>query len=379
MNSFRHAVLSAALTAGVFQAGSAFAAPDPVAVADRLVEMITLSGSQASYESAVYDPSNDVVTVLNFKISGSDGNGTFATVTVKGYDEDNTEGFGADDITATGFELVDDDTQVFISSVTIAGLSIPSLDVDPEDPKSWENVKYSSAEIANINAIPKGSVPITVASVKSTATYTGDDGISGEGTLIIDDLSLPASIMEGEAKAFMDASGYENLILDVAIDAAYDAADQTLDLNKMTFDAQDMGVINFSANLGGMVDELLRDPEQIQGLMATATLRSANLSFSNNSIFEKGLDFAAKMTGQDASQLKAQAPFVLGFGLAQINNEAFTKMVTEAVTKFLDSPNSLSVKIAPENPVPVAQIAGAAMSSPQVVPDLLGVTVEANQ
>ncbi|WP_306257245.1 hypothetical protein [Pararhizobium sp. IMCC21322] len=379
MNSFRHAVLSAALTAGVFHAGSAFAAPDPVAVADRLVEMIAVSGSQASYESAVYNPANDVVTVLNFKISDGDGTGTFATVSVKGYDEDNTDGFGADDITATGFELVDDDAQVFISSMTVTGLSIPSLDVDPEDPKSWENVKYSSAEFANINAIPKGSVPITVASVKSTAIYTGDDGISGKGTLTIDDLSVPASFMENEAKTFMDASGYESLILDVSIDAAYDAAGQTLDLNKMTFDAQDMGVINFSANLGGMVDELLRDPEQIQGLMATATLRSASLSFANNSIFEKGLDFAAKMTGQDASQLKAQAPFVLGFALAQINNEAFTKMVTEAVTKFLDSPNSLSVTIAPENPVPVAQIAGAAMSSPQVVPDLLSVTVEANQ
>lgn len=379
MNSFRHVVLSAALTAGVFHAGSAFAAPDPVAVADRLVEMIAISGSEASYESAVYNPATDVVTVLNLKISDGDGNGTVATVSVKGYDEANTEGFGADDITATGFELVDDDAQVSIGSMTVIGLSIPSLNVDADDPKSWENVKYSSAEITNINAIPKDSVPITVASVKSTATYSGDDGISGEGTLTIDDLAVPASVMEAEAKAFMDASGYESLILDIAIDAAYDAANQTLDLNEMTFDAQDMGVVNFSANLGGMVDEMLRDPEQIQGLMATATLRSANLSFSNNSIFEKGLDFAAKMSGQDASQLKAQAPFVLGFGLAQINNEAFTKMVTDAVTKFLETPNSLSVNIAPENPVPVAQIAGAAMSSPQVVPDLLSVTVEANQ
>lgn len=379
MNSFRHVVLCAALTTGVFHAGAAFSAPNPVAVADRLVEMIAISGSQASYESAAYNPANDVVTVLNFKISGDDGSGSFATVSVKGFDEANTEGFGADDITATGFEMVDDDAQVYITSMSVTGLSIPSLDVDPEDPKSWENVKYSSAELANINAIPKGSVPITVAMVKSTATYTGDDGISGEGTLTIDDLSIPASIMENEAKAFMAASGYESLILDVAIDAGYDAAGQTLDLNMLSFDAQDMGVINFSADLGGIVDEMLRDPEQIQGLMATATLRSASLSFSNNSIFEKGLDFAATMTGQDASQLKAQAPFLLGFGLAQINNQAFTKMVTEAVTKFLETPNSLTVTLAPENPVPVAQIAGAAMSSPQVVPDLLSVTVEANQ
>lgn len=379
MYSFRHGAFGVTLTAAVLQMGSAYSAPDPTAVADRLVEMISVSGSQASYESAVYNPADDIVTVVNFKVSGNDGTGTFATVSVQGYDEANTEGFGADDITATGFELVNDDAQVFVARMTVTGLSIPTLDVDPEDPKSWENSKYATAEIANINAVPKGSAPITVAMVKSTANYTSDDGVSGEGTLRIDDLTVPASIMEDEAKAFMDASGYENLILDVAVDAAYDVPSQTLDLNSLSFDAQDMGVINFSANLGGIVDEMLRDPEQIQGLMATATLRSASLSFSNNSIFEKGLDFAAKMTGQDAGQLKAQAPFVLGFGLAQINNEAFTKMVTDAVTSFLETPNSLAVTVAPENPVPVAQIAGAAMSSPQVVPDLLGVTVEANQ
>ncbi|MEH6726740.1 MAG: hypothetical protein V7703_11330 [Hyphomicrobiales bacterium] len=379
MKPFRHVVLCAALTTTIFHTGSAFSAPDPVAVADRLVDMIALTGSQASYESAVYDPSDDVVTVLNFKVSDEDGSGTFATVSVKGYDEANTAGFGADDITATGLEMVDDDTQVLVGRATVKDLSIPSLDVDADDPESWEDVTYSSAEFANINATPKGSAPITVALVKSSAKYTADDGISGRGTLTIDDLSIPASILENEAKAFMDASGYQNLVLDIAVDATYDAADQTLDLTTLSFDAQDMGVINFSANLGGMVDEMLRDPEQLQGLMATATLRSANLSFSNNSIFEKGLDFAAQMTGQDANQLKAQAPFVLGFGLAQINNPDFTKMVTDAVTKFLDNPESLSIRISPENPVPVAQIAGAAMSSPQVVPDLLGVAVEANQ
>lgn len=54
-------------------------------------------------------------------------------------------------------------------------------------------------------------------------------------------------------------------------------------------------------------------------------------------------------------------------------------MVTSAVTDFLENPKSLTVTIAPQNPVPVAQIAGAAMSSPKAVPDLLGVAVVANQ
>nr|WP_306267105.1 hypothetical protein [Pararhizobium sp. IMCC3301] len=379
MISFKHRVIGATLTAGLFVPGLAFAAPDAIAVADRLVEIMETSASDASYESAQYNAADDTVTIVNLAFTEDKDTGSFATVIIQGYDEANTGGFGADRVTASGFELVNDKAQILISELSIANLDIPSVDVDTDDPESWNQVTYTSLEFANIRAIPKGSDPITVALVKSAINYTGDDGISGNGSLSIDDLSVPAQIMEGEARAFMKASGYDSLELDITVDAAYDAIAKTLDLNTLTVDAQNMGVVNFSAQMGGIPKDLLRDSAQMQGLMATATLRGARLSFANASIFDKGLDFAAGLTGQDPAQLKAQAPFVLGFGLAQINNEAFTKMVTRAVTDFLDDPRSLTVTIAPENPVPVAQIAGAAMSSPKVVPDLLGVAVVANQ
>lgn len=379
MTRFRHGVIGATLSAGLLCSGLAFAAPDADAVADRLIEIMEISASNASYDRALYNSADDTVTILNLKFTEDKDTGSFTTVSVQGYDETNTQGFGADRITATGFELVNDEAQLLIASLSIADLNIPSVEFDPDNPDSWNDVTYTSSEFSNITVIPEGSAAITIAVVKSAINYTGDDGISGTGSLIIDDLSVPADLMEGEAKAFMKASGYAGLMLDVTVDAAYDAAGKTLDLNTLTLDAQEMGVLDFSAQLGGIAEDMLRDSEQIRGLMATATLRAARLSFSNDSIFEKGLDFAAMLTGQDPAQLKAQAPFALGFALAQINNEAFTEMVTQAVTEFLDDPKSLTVTIAPENPVPVAQIAGAAMSSPKVVPDLLNVAVEANQ
>ena len=379
MISFRQRAICATLSAGLFAPALALAAPDPVAVADRLVEVIETSASDASYDSSQYNAADDTVTIVNLAFTEDEDTGSFATVIIRGFDETNTDGFGADRITATGFELVNDKAQILISELTIANLDIPSVDVDPDDPESWNQVTYTSLELSNIRAIPKGSDPITVASVKSAINYTGDDGISGNGSLLIDGLSIPADILEGDARAFMKASGYDSLELDVTLNAAYDAITKTLDLNTLTIDAQNMGVVNFSAQLGGIPKDMLRDPAQMQGLMATATLRGARLSFANASIFDKGLDYAAGLTGQEPAQLKAQAPFVLGFGLAQINNEAFTKMVTSAVTDFLENPKSLTVTIAPQNPVPVAQIAGAAMSSPKAVPDLLGVAVVANQ
>ncbi|MEP0520931.1 MAG: hypothetical protein ABJO09_11330 [Hyphomicrobiales bacterium] len=378
MTIIKAGAISALITSTLLSTTVAFAAPDANAVADRLVALLSQSGADVSYDQAVYNPADDVVMVINLKAVEDGKTASLATVSVKGYDEDNTEGFGSEMLSATGFEAEVDGGTLFVASMSISDLSIPTLELDTEKPESWQ-LKYSSAELINLNALQGDQPPVTVASVKSTANYLNDDGISGTGTLSVDDIKVPASIMDAEMKAFMDASGYENLILDVNLDGAYDATTQNLEMNNIEIKAAEMGTINFSAQFGGIVAEMLQDADQIQGLMATATLRGANLKFANDSIFEKGLDFAAQMTGNSAEQLKSQAPFVLGLGLGHINNPDFTKMVTEAVSAFLDEPKSLAVSLAPANPVPVAQIAGAAMSSPEAVPDLLAVGVVANQ
>lgn len=378
MNFIKHSAVSALLVSGLLSSSAAFAAPDATAVADRLVALLSKSGAEVSYDSAIYNPSDDVVMVINVKAVNGDETATLATVSIKGYDEANTEGFGSQSISATGFEAKSDGSTIFIGAMNIEDLVIPTMDIDESKPGSW-GLTYTSAGLSNLNAVQPNSAPVTVASVTSTAKYFSDDGVSGNGTLKIDDISIPTSVMDNEIKAFMTASGYENLVIDMNLEGTYDATTQNLEMNDITIDAAEMGVLSFSAELGGIISEMLQDPDQIQGLMATATLRGAKLNFANNSIFEKGLDFAASMTGNSAEQLKSQAPFVLGLGLGQINNPAFTKMVTEAVSQFLEDPKSLTVTVAPENPVPVAQIAGAAMSSPQVVPDLLAVGVVANQ
>ena len=54
-------------------------------------------------------------------------------------------------------------------------------------------------------------------------------------------------------------------------------------------------------------------------------------------------------------------------------------MVTEAVNTYLDNPGNLTISAEPENPVPFPMIMGAAMGAPNTLPDVLGVTVEANR
>ena len=52
--------------------------------------------------------------------------------------------------------------------------------------------------------------------------------------------------------------------------------------------------------------------------------------------------------------------------------------MSAAVSAFLDNPESLEIRVEPENPLPFAMIAASAMTAPTSLPQQLGVGVSAN-
>ncbi|MDN3718941.1 hypothetical protein QW131_06290 [Roseibium salinum] len=65
--------------------------------------------------------------------------------------------------------------------------------------------------------------------------------------------------------------------------------------------------------------------------------------------------------------------------LSMLQNKDLETQVAEAVTQYLNSPGSLQITAAPGAPVPMAQIMGTAMLAPQMIPQILSVSVTANQ
>jgi hypothetical protein len=53
--------------------------------------------------------------------------------------------------------------------------------------------------------------------------------------------------------------------------------------------------------------------------------------------------------------------------------------VADALATFLGDPQSLSIAADPADPIPFAQIMGAAMTAPQALPGLLNLSVGANR
>ncbi|WP_305989293.1 hypothetical protein [Roseibium sp. MMSF_3544] len=194
-----------------------------------------------------------------------------------------------------------------------------------------------------------------------------------------DGIRVPVSVIdEPEAQALFQALGLDTVVWSDETRFYWDEATLELRLERLMVDIEGVGRAEASARFANVPKALFEDPEG-QGQIAaiSAQFVDASLSFKDAGLASKGLEHFAEAQGLPAEVLREVLIAQATEATAPIQNEAFTKMVTDAVSKFLNDPKDLSVTLAPANPVPLAQILGS-MAAPQTLPDLLNVKVVAN-
>ncbi|QKV18386.1 hypothetical protein HTY61_07930 [Oricola thermophila] len=163
---------------------------------------------------------------------------------------------------------------------------------------------------------------------------------------------------------------------------------------QQNFVLDDAAQLNVEFEIGGYTPQLLTAIQEMQksmegqseeamgfamlGLMQQLEIGRISIEIIDDSATNRLLDFAAKKQGTNREGVVAMAKGTLPFALAQLQNPEFAAKVTAAIGSFLDEPGSLSIVAAPPAPVPVAQIMGSAMSTPQSLINVLGLNVSAN-
>lgn len=199
-------------------------------------------------------------------------------------------------------------------------------------------------------------------------------------------LVLPFSLAQDpDVKAQLDALGYEQLVLSFNYETIWDDKAGISDLESASITAENMATLNFNARFGGVTEDLLNklravtEPADLMANVQGMTVNALSLSFDNQSIVDRALDLQAKNAGVERAQLVEQLSALLPLLLTVIDNPTFTAALSQAATEFLSDPKRLTITANPDNPVPVSQLIGAGMVAPQTLPDILGVTVEANR
>ncbi|WP_422374559.1 hypothetical protein [Roseibium sp.] len=234
------------------------------------------------------------------------------------------------------------------------GYEIKGLDVVTPDK---DQVKIGAAEM---------TVSTTVSPIP-TNVFVRNEGIQ-----------VPVrAIDDPEAEALFTALGLENVVWSDETRLYWDEATLELRLEKFMVEIEGLGRAELSARFANVPKSLFEDPEG-QGQMAliVAQFVDASLTFRDDGLASKGIAHIAEEQGIPENVFREALVAQAAQATAPVQNEAFTKMVSDAASKFLENPGELKVTLTPAAAVPLAQILGS-MAAPQTLPDLLAVKIEA--
>jgi hypothetical protein len=209
-----------------------------------------------------------------------------------------------------------------------------------------------------------------------------------------------ALVKERRARQTLESMGYSILTGDMSMAGVWEVDTGRINMPEMALTINDVGRLNTSLDISGYTMEFLQELQTLQGdmvgkendpnaqqamglatmgLMQQLTFNSLAFRFDDASLTGKLLEFAGKQQGISGKQMAQAAKGLLPFALGRLGIPALQQQITTAASAYLDDPQNIEIKAAPEAPVPFGQIVGSAMGDPRSLAELLNVQVTSNQ
>ncbi|PDS80104.1 hypothetical protein [Rhizobium sp. L43] len=394
MNFYRTTRLMLSGAAFFSLAGSAFAL-DGTELLKKINAAYAAQGGTISAEAVDID--GTTVTLKNVTVKPTAGESLpIGEVTLSGVEEDEDGGYYIEEAAFPDINKTQDGVTVTAEGLTLGGISVPATaGGDTLDTM----MLYETAHTGPLKVVKDGAEVFSLLESDMNLTLREDEsGFDFDGAF----KSMKADLTKAEDPQSKDA--IEKLALqhvqgDITMKGAWELAPGTIDISEFAFDFTNIGKLNLGFKISGYTMAFMKsmqdamkeseanpNKEQSQqalglamlGLMQQLSFEAAQVRFEDASITKRALDYAGSqqnMSGkQMADSLKTMTPIML----AQLNIPELQNAVSAAVNTFLDDPKSLTVKAAPEKPVPFPTIVGAAMGAPTTLPQVLGVKVSAN-
>jgi len=387
----RSTALAAALMLSVSAAplsGALAFEPTGSDVADAFLTLLeTEDGTVESYASATETGDGFVIENLRVVSEGNDNAVVTIARTVLEDGEVLSNGrlsLGA--MSMDTLELTSNDGGMTIGSLAATEVVLPS----PEEASNMTDLTvdgpvYKSVDVQTINVTAEDGNTVAIGRVAATVDEMVDD-MPTAGSLAVEGITIDAaSLSDGDAQEFRKL-GYETVTLNVTAEGKWDPETAEVDLSTVSISGEEVGTLALSLSLGGITKELIEQldaaqdsPEEAMALLQGVLVNGMTIDLTNDSLVDRVLDQQAEEAGMDRTAYVSQMTAALPLMLGMLQNPDFQQEVATAVTTFLTDPQSLNVAAAPGNPVPVAQIMGTVMMAPQALPQMLGVSITANQ
>ncbi|MCP5431908.1 MAG: hypothetical protein H6923_01425 [Alphaproteobacteria bacterium] len=226
---------------------------------------------------------------------------------------------------------------------------------------------------------PEGSVTLDRIAM-TDAQYV--ENISVGGALELAGLHLT---LDDETGAELRALGYDELALDLSYRIRYDEEAATSRIESLVLSGRDMGQIKGSAEFGNVtfyrdvvgltLPELLRGGQVVR-VLQSVRLNGLELAYSDASLARRVIAHSAEQAGVTPQAYVADLVASLRSNKETYASDPFLASAYDAVASFLENPGTLRLKVAPETPPSLAEVATAMIGSPLLATRFLNATVE---
>ncbi len=369
-------------------------AADADEVAARLKAMMEKQGVEASWSNIAGDGTRMTLQGVTVKPAGTDEALPLGNIELADISEDG-DMIVVGTLAMPSYAFSSEDVDVAIDGISVTGLELPAVG---DDSVAAMVGAYESADMNLLRVTREGRPLFTLEQLHVEMSPLSDDApleFSGAAEKFTADLT---TIEDPQAKAVVQALGYETINGYLELSGSWSPTDGRMVLDQYDIAVDQAGTIGMTFDIGGYTAEFIKALRDIQakmaenegqdqsaqgmamlGLMQQLTLNGATLRFDDDTLTQKTLEFVAAQQGAKPADIVNQAKAVLPFAMAQLNNPELTAAVSAAVGKFLDDPQSLEVRVAPQNPLPFAMVAAGAMTAPQALPQQLGLKITANE
>lgn len=378
---FAPALLAGALMAGPLPA----AAQDTDAVLDRLQVLMAELGTNVAWEATESDGDDIILTGVTVSEAGETLE--IGDIRLSGISEI-VDGYRIEEMSMENYVFGDDEGSFEIDGVLLSGVILP----DEGTGEAYGGMFfYERAEVAEMRAMMSGEEVFLLTNLNATVTPAGNGEpmlFSGGAEHFEADLSGVEDDVTGDV---IQRMGYEQIAGRLDMDGSWEPSDGRIVFSQFDLTIDQGGTLGFAFDISGYTPDFVRalgelSPDAndsasamaMMGLMQQLSLHGVEISFRDDSLTERVLAIFAEDQGMRPQDVVNQAKAFLPFMLAQMNAPQLGTMVADAVSEFLDNPQSIRITARPDQPVPFALLMAGAMGSPQALADQIGLEVVAN-
>ena len=345
------------------------------------------------------DVSGATVTLKGLSIADArDGERmTVGDIVLEGVEEGSDGGYAISKAVFPNVNSTQEDTTITASDLYFANVSIPG---SAGGPNVDSFLFYERGHAGPVTVTVKGK---QVASIRETTANLerADDNSGISFDTLVDGVTADLSVVDDpKSLETIQSLGLTTINGKISMQGSWEAEPGTINVDEYALDFADVGRLNMSFSLSGYTIGFIKSAQEtaraseanpdkeaakqaaglaMLGLLQQLTFNNAEISFEDAGITKRGLDYAGKSQGVSGQQMAMMVKGMAPLMLAQLNLPTLQTSLSAAINTFIDNPRNLTITAEPPKPIPLPMIIGAAQAAPNTLPDMLGVTVMANE